>query len=90
MRQHLIPFLKRNIYIDVYGFDDYAEKFNDICVINHMGELYLKNGAVDDIRCPYFRLRGSPVTEEQAGLIRETYPNTPCCVSRTVQLEWMM
>ncbi len=69
MSQHIIPFLKRNVYIDVYGFDDYAEKFKDICVVNHMGELYLKNGTVDDICCPYFRLRGSPVTEEQAAFI---------------------
>ncbi len=69
MSKHLIPFLKRNVYIDVYGFDDYAEKFKDICVVNHMGELYLKNGTVDDICCPYFRLRGSPVTEEQAATI---------------------
>ncbi len=69
MRQHIIPFLKRNVYIDVYGFDGYAEKFKDICVVNHMGELYLKNGTVDDIHCPYFRLRGSPVTEEQAAFI---------------------
>ncbi len=69
MKWRLIPFLKRNVYIDVYGIDRYAEKFKDICVVNHMGELYLKDGIVEDIRCPYFRLRGSPVTEEQAAFI---------------------
>ncbi len=69
MKHHLIPFLRRFVYIDVYGFDGYAEKFGDICVINHMGNLYLKDGAVDDIQYPYFRLRGNPVTKEQAAFI---------------------